>query len=109
MDRAEQADDTRRNEHTNDSSERIPVDPQGSAPVERQTERQMPSTKSPVGPAVLIIVGIAALFAPGLLLLLGLGNFIGGEGIAVAVCWGVWGIIVALAIGMVWRTSQRSS
>ena len=78
------------------------------SPVERQTEPQMPSTRSSIGPGVVIIVAIASMVVPIMLMFGGLTQLGGSGALITAGIWGAW-LLFLVVIGVVyWQLSKRS-
>lgn len=78
------------------------------SPVERQTEPQMPSTRSTIGPGVLIIVAVASVLVPVLLMFSGLAQTGNSGGLLVAGIWGAWILFLAVIGVVYWQLSKRS-
>ena len=78
------------------------------SPVERQTEPQMPSTRSSVGPGVVIIVALASMLVPLFLMFGGLTQMGGSGALITAGIWGAWLLFVAVIGVVYWQLTKRS-
>lgn len=78
------------------------------SPVERQTEPQMPSTRSSIGPGILIIVAVASILVPVILMFSGLAQTGNSGGLIVAGIWGAWLLFIAVCAIVYWQLSKSS-
>ncbi len=78
------------------------------SPVARQTEPQMPSTRSTIGPGVVIIVAIASIIVPVLLMFGGLSQLGGSGALITAGIWGAWLLFITVIGVVYWQLSKRS-